>query len=90
MKMAKNLQQHIPSEAIPKVPGIILSSMDIGWWWWRQGGGAKVMLATAASGKALSSIIGGQTVNGKLIVIGASDVSFVVPPVLFLSKRKSL
>ncbi|MBA3978191.1 MAG: hypothetical protein H0X50_08390 [Nitrosopumilus sp.] len=58
------------------------------------GGGAKVMLATAtAGGKAMdsmSSIIGGQTVNGKLIVIGASDVSFVVPPVLFLSKRKSL
>jgi len=58
------------------------------------GGGAKVMLATAAAGgKAMSSmnsIIGGQTVNGKLIVIGAPDKSLVVPPVLLLSKRISV
>ena len=36
-------------------------------------GGAKVILGTVPSGKAMSAILGGLAVNGKLIVIGASD-----------------
>jgi D-arabinose 1-dehydrogenase-like Zn-dependent alcohol dehydrogenase len=35
-------------------------------------GGARVILATAPSGKAMSSLIGGLGPNGKLLVIGAS------------------
>ena len=36
-------------------------------------GGAKVILATVTSGKAMSAVLGGLAVNGKLIIIGASD-----------------
>jgi D-arabinose 1-dehydrogenase-like Zn-dependent alcohol dehydrogenase len=54
------------------------------------GGGAKVILATAPSGKAMSSVLGGLAVNGKLTVIGASDEPIVVPPILLLSKRISI
>jgi D-arabinose 1-dehydrogenase-like Zn-dependent alcohol dehydrogenase len=53
-------------------------------------GGAKVILATAASGKAMSSVLGGLAVNGKLIVIGASEEPIAVPPIQLLSKRLSI
>jgi D-arabinose 1-dehydrogenase-like Zn-dependent alcohol dehydrogenase len=56
----------------------------------KHGGGAKVILATAPSGKAMSSVLGGLAVNGKLTVIGASDEPIVVPPILLLSKRISI
>jgi D-arabinose 1-dehydrogenase-like Zn-dependent alcohol dehydrogenase len=48
-------------------------------------GGAKVILATVPSGKAMSTVLGGLGVNGKLIVIGASDEPLQVPinPLLF-------
>ena len=36
-------------------------------------GGAKVILATVTSGKAMSAVLGGLAVNGKLIIIGAAD-----------------
>ena len=42
--------------------------------------GAKVILATVPSGKAMSAVLGGLSVNGKLIVIGASDEIIEVPP----------
>lgn len=57
----------------------------------RDGGrGAKVILATVPSGKAMNSVLGGLAVNGKLIVIGASDEQIEVPPNLFLLGRRSL
>jgi D-arabinose 1-dehydrogenase-like Zn-dependent alcohol dehydrogenase len=43
------------------------------------GGGAKVILATVTSGKAMSAVLGGLAVNGKLIVIGASSEPLEVP-----------
>ena len=48
-------------------------------------GGAKVILATVPSGKAMSTVLGGLGVNGKLIVIGASDEPLQMPinPLLF-------
>ena len=36
-------------------------------------GGAKVILATVPSGKAMSAVLGGLAINGKLTVIGAGD-----------------
>jgi D-arabinose 1-dehydrogenase-like Zn-dependent alcohol dehydrogenase len=36
-------------------------------------GGAKVILATVPSGKAMTEILGGLAVNGKLVIIGASN-----------------
>ena len=35
-------------------------------------GGAKVILATVTSGKAMSAVLGGLGVNGKLIILGAA------------------
>ena len=38
----------------------------------------------------MNSVLGGLAVNGKLIVINASDEPLVVPPILLLSKRISI
>ena len=54
------------------------------------GKGAKVILATVPSSKAMSSALGGLAVNGKLIVIGASDEPIEIPPLLLLSGRRSV
>src|SRR5215831_2105942 len=43
-------------------------------------GGAKIILGTVPSGKAMSSVLGGLAVNGKLIMIGASDEPLEVSP----------
>src|SRR5438094_976263 len=42
-------------------------------------GGAKVILGTVPSGKAMSAILGGLAVNGKLIMIGVSEEPVEVP-----------
>jgi D-arabinose 1-dehydrogenase-like Zn-dependent alcohol dehydrogenase len=39
-------------------------------------GGTKVILVTVPSGKAMTEILGGLAVNGKLVIIGASDEAF--------------
>jgi D-arabinose 1-dehydrogenase-like Zn-dependent alcohol dehydrogenase len=54
------------------------------------GRGAKVILATVPSGKAMSAVLGGLAVNGKLIIIGASEEIIEVPPNLFISGRRSI
>jgi D-arabinose 1-dehydrogenase-like Zn-dependent alcohol dehydrogenase len=46
-----------------------------------------VILATVPSGKAMTEIIGGLAVNGKLVVIGASDEPIQVPTSLILGRR---
>jgi D-arabinose 1-dehydrogenase-like Zn-dependent alcohol dehydrogenase len=53
-------------------------------------GGAKVILATVPSGKAMTEILGGLAVNGKLVVIGASDEPIHVPTSLMILGRRSL
>src|SRR6266480_1236258 len=53
-------------------------------------GGAKVILGTVPSGKAMSEVLGGLSVNGKLIMIGASDEPLEVSPIFFLSGRRSV
>jgi D-arabinose 1-dehydrogenase-like Zn-dependent alcohol dehydrogenase len=53
-------------------------------------GGAKVILATVPSGKAMTEILGGLAVNGKLVVIGASDEPIQVPTSLMILGRRSL
>jgi len=53
-------------------------------------GGAKVILATVPSGKAMTEILGGLAVNGKLVVIGASDEPIQVPTSLMIMGRRSL
>src|ERR687887_2686960 len=53
-------------------------------------GGAKVILATVPSGKAMTDILSGLAVNGKLVVIGASDEPIQVPPSLMILGRRLL
>ena len=53
-------------------------------------GGAKVILGTVPSGKAMSAVLGGLGVNGKLVIIGASDEPLRVPTNQFLSGRQSV
>jgi D-arabinose 1-dehydrogenase-like Zn-dependent alcohol dehydrogenase len=52
--------------------------------------GAKVILATVPSAKAMSAVLGGLSVNGKLMIVGASDEMIQVPPSLFISGRRSI
>jgi D-arabinose 1-dehydrogenase-like Zn-dependent alcohol dehydrogenase len=49
-----------------------------------------VILATVPSGKAMTEILGGLAVNGKLIVIGASEEPIQVPTNLMIIGRRSL
>jgi D-arabinose 1-dehydrogenase-like Zn-dependent alcohol dehydrogenase len=53
-------------------------------------GGAKIILGTVPSGKAMSEVLGGLAINGKLIMIGASDEPLEVSPIFFLSGRRSV
>ena len=53
-------------------------------------GGAKVILATATSGKAASAVIGGLSVDGKLIVLGVSPEPIEVPSMMIVGGRKSV
>jgi D-arabinose 1-dehydrogenase-like Zn-dependent alcohol dehydrogenase len=52
-------------------------------------GGAKVILATATSGEAMSSVQGGLAVNGTMLVIGAAS-SMQVSPMFLLSGCRSI
>ena len=53
-------------------------------------GGAKVIVATVTSGKAMSAVLGGLSVNGKLIVVGAADEPLAVNGGLMLMGRRSI
>jgi len=53
-------------------------------------GGAKVILATVTSGNAMSAVLGGLGVNGKLIIVGAADEPVEVNAGLFIGGRRSI
>jgi D-arabinose 1-dehydrogenase-like Zn-dependent alcohol dehydrogenase len=53
-------------------------------------GGAKIILATVTSGKAMSVVLGGLGVNGKLIVVGAADERLEVDGVAMILGRRSI
>jgi D-arabinose 1-dehydrogenase-like Zn-dependent alcohol dehydrogenase len=53
-------------------------------------GGARVILATVTSGKAMSAILGGLGVNGKLMVLGAADAPLEVNAGLMIGGRRSI
>jgi D-arabinose 1-dehydrogenase-like Zn-dependent alcohol dehydrogenase len=53
-------------------------------------GGAKVILATAPSSKAMSSLIDGLGPNGKLMVIGVAAEPIEVTPVQLIVGSKAL
>ena len=53
-------------------------------------GGAKTILTTAPSGKAMSSMVDGLDVNGKLIVVGAAADPIEVTPIQLIVKGRSI
>jgi D-arabinose 1-dehydrogenase-like Zn-dependent alcohol dehydrogenase len=53
-------------------------------------GGAKVILATVTSAQAMTAVIGGLGVRGKLIVVGASMDPIEVPPAMLIGGSKSI
>ena len=53
-------------------------------------GGAKVILATVTNGKAMTAVLGGLGVNGRLIVVGAPSEPLEVPAGLLIGGRRSI
>lgn len=53
-------------------------------------GGASVILATAPNSKAMSALIDGLGVGGKLLVVGASADSISVTPIQLIGNRRSI
>lgn len=53
-------------------------------------GGAKVILATVTRGKAMSAVLGGLGVNGKLVILGAADAPLEVNAGLMIGGRRSI
>jgi D-arabinose 1-dehydrogenase-like Zn-dependent alcohol dehydrogenase len=53
-------------------------------------GGAKVILATVTNGKAMSAVIPGLAVDGKLVILGAAPEPLEVPGLFLLMGRRSV
>jgi D-arabinose 1-dehydrogenase-like Zn-dependent alcohol dehydrogenase len=53
-------------------------------------GGAKVILATVTSSKAMSALIDGLGIDGKLLVVGASTEPIEVTPLQLIGNRRSV
>lgn len=53
-------------------------------------GGARVVLATVTSSKAMSAVVDGLGVNGKLLVVGASAEPIEVSPFQLIMARRSV
>lgn len=53
-------------------------------------GGAKVVLATVTNSQAMSVVIDGLTVDGKLFIIGASPEPLNVSPLALITARRSI
>jgi D-arabinose 1-dehydrogenase-like Zn-dependent alcohol dehydrogenase len=53
-------------------------------------GGARVIQATAPNSKAMSELVGGLGMNGKLLVVGASPEPLEVSPIQLIQGRKSV
>lgn len=53
-------------------------------------GGARVILSTAPNAKVMSEVVDGLSVNGKLLVVGASPDPIEVSPIQLLMMRRSV
>jgi D-arabinose 1-dehydrogenase-like Zn-dependent alcohol dehydrogenase len=53
-------------------------------------GGARVILSTVTNSKAMSAVLGGLGVGGKMIVVGASPEPIEVSPFLLIGGRRSI
>lgn len=53
-------------------------------------GGAKVILSTITNAPAVTAVLGGLSVRGKLLVVGASMEPMEIPPVMLIGGSKSI
>jgi D-arabinose 1-dehydrogenase-like Zn-dependent alcohol dehydrogenase len=53
-------------------------------------GGAKVILATVTNSQAMSAVLGGLGINGKLVIVGISREPLEVPGALLITGRRSI
>jgi len=53
-------------------------------------GGAKVILATVTSGEAMTAVLGGLGINGKLVVLGAPADPLQIPAGALIGGRRSI
>jgi D-arabinose 1-dehydrogenase-like Zn-dependent alcohol dehydrogenase len=53
-------------------------------------GGARVILATVTDSKSMSNAVGGLSIDGKLLVVGASMEPIEVPPLALIPGRRSI
>src|SRR5207245_11129637 len=53
-------------------------------------GGASVILATAPNSKAMSDLVDGLGVDGKMLVVGADADPISVPPIKAIGQRRSI
>jgi D-arabinose 1-dehydrogenase-like Zn-dependent alcohol dehydrogenase len=53
-------------------------------------GGARVILATATDSKAMTAVIGGLGIDGRLVVVGASPEPIEVSPLALIPGRRSI
>jgi D-arabinose 1-dehydrogenase-like Zn-dependent alcohol dehydrogenase len=53
-------------------------------------GGAAVILATVTSGKAMTAVLGGLAIDGKMLVVGAAADPLEVSALLLLGGRRSI
>lgn len=53
-------------------------------------GGAKVILSTVTNSNAMSAVIGGLSISGKLLIVGASGEPIEVPPLALIGGRRSI
>lgn len=56
----------------------------------QQHGGARIILATAPSGTAIESVVGGLGVDGQLLIVAATPETFSVSPFSLIMKRSSI
>jgi D-arabinose 1-dehydrogenase-like Zn-dependent alcohol dehydrogenase len=53
-------------------------------------GGATVILATVTSGQAMTAVVGGLGINGKLVVLGAPADPLQIPALALIGGRRSI
>lgn len=78
--LAKQLGAHHYLDSQSQDPAVELAKL----------GGAKAILATATSSKAMSAVAGGLSVNGKLMIIGATMEPLDIPPISLIMRRLSI
>ncbi len=79
-KLARGLGAHHYIDSTTQDPAAELTKM----------GGARVILSTVTNSQAMSAVLGGLGVEGKMIVVGASPEPIEVSPFLLIMGRRAI